>query len=251
MRKDCAKNFSSTRPASYWLGHHILVCEYLVVLFCIPHRASVTLGKSHFLGKFLKAEETIYGGQKFESISIFSTVPSRDYLEWSASNDRLVIEDRTPAEAFEELVAQDLDEYPRRLFIFEDYLTGKKSADSKLVEYWTAGSNHFNLSICCTSQVLYSPNQDLRNIAQQSTVLGLWPSFRDRGQLKTLSRQVFPQAPLTFIDDCLTWANKQSGSYKNPLFIQLSNYFFSDRLRVASGLLPSENLIVYRPTRRR
>lgn len=207
--------------------------------------------KSHYIGQLLEQEDSLWE-QKFDSIHLFKTVPSAEYLKWSAGNPRLIIEDRTPKEALEELSTAELEAYPRSLFIFDDYLTANKSKDSSLTEYFTAGSNHFNLSVICTSQLLYSPNQDLRTIALNSTAIAVWPSFRDQQQLKTLSRQVFPDAPLTFIGDSAKLANKYNSSpFKTPLLVQVSNFYFSDRLRVVSGLLPGEDLTVYQPTRAR
>lgn len=159
---------------------------------------------------------------------------------------------RTPTEAYNALLAADLESYPPCLYIFEDQLTGKKSADPKLVEFYTAGSNHFNLTVCVTSQVLYSNNADIKTIAQNSTILGVWESFRDRRQLNILTNQLYPSYPSSFLNDCLNLANRnRTTNYRNPLFIQLSTNYFSDKLRVVSGLLPTEELVVYRPTRSR
>ena len=217
----------------------------------ITELSLLTFRKSHFIGQLLDNEELIWE-QKFEKIHLFKTVPSSAYLSWSASNERLVIEDRTPKEAYEELASSDLESYPRSLFIFDDFLTSTKSTDSSLVQYFTAGSNHYNLSVICTSQLLYSPNQDLRSIALNATAIAIWPSFRDQTQLKTLSRQVFPEAPLTFISDCVKLANKDNKNmFKNPLLVQVSNFYFSDRLRVISGLLPDQDLVIYKPSRSR
>ncbi len=111
-------------------------------------------GKSFFLGKLLEHEEAVFGF-KFDSISLFKTIPSADYLRWASTNDRLIIEDRTPTEALEELINQDKDEYPRCLYIFEDYLTSNKTTDSRLSEYYTAASNHCNLSVISTGTFSY------------------------------------------------------------------------------------------------
>lgn len=159
---------------------------------------------------------------------------------------------RTPSEAYASLLSANLDSYPPALYIFEDQLVGKKSADPKLVEFFTAGSNHFNLSVCVTSQVLYGPNTDLRTIALNSTVLGIWESFRDRKQLNTLTSQLYPTYPTSFLNDCVKLANRtRTTNYRVPLFLQLSTNYFAEQLRVVSGLLSSEELIVYRPTQSR
>lgn len=113
------------------------------------------LGKSRWIGEALKFEQELFG-VVFDNISIFSTLPSKDYLRWSASNDRITLETRTPGQALQvlycnlrivihfilqrlqELISQDLDTYPNQLFIFEDQLLGNKLADKQLVEYWYA-----------------------------------------------------------------------------------------------------------------
>ncbi len=109
-------------------------------------------GKSYFLGKLLKYEEAVFG-TPFDSIVLFKTAPSADYLQWVASNERVTIEERTPSEVLEELLSQDKDQYPRALYLFEDYLTSNKTTDPRLVEYWTAASNHCNLSVAATGTI--------------------------------------------------------------------------------------------------
>ncbi len=124
---------------------------------CYRHKSRILLigpshsGKSHYLGQLLQHEEALFGSP-FESIVLFKTVPSQDYLRWVANNDRITIEDRTPSEVLEELVCQDKDQYPRCLYLFEDYLTNSKNTDKNLVTYWTAASNHCNLIVVATGE---------------------------------------------------------------------------------------------------
>ncbi len=235
------------------------------ILLCAPSQSGMTVncrtfvshisllyhsGKSHLIGRLIRSEQELWGG--FDSISLFKTAPSAQYYQWAADiGDRFVIEDKTPGDALEALISEDRDTYPKSLFILEDFFTQRSVADPRLTELYTAGSGHLNLTVIATSQVLFSKS-DLHTVALQSTVIGLWPSFRDSSQFRVLTRQVFPSANPDFLGHAIQLANKSNSTvHKNPLFINVSNTYFSDSLRVASGCLPGDDLVFYRPSTKR
>ncbi len=230
-------------------------------------------GKSYLIRRILASEEDIFG-QKFDSISVFSTCASSQYYSLSATNDRVKVEQGlTPGEAFEQLASSDKQEYPRQLWLLEDqFTTARNVSDPRLVELFTSGthvrtyvcrqqrfhrlytpsgSHHLNLSILATGQSLFG-SRDLRTITLQCTLLILWPSVRDATSLSVLSRQVFPHAHHSFLSSALQLANvNNSSNFKRPLFVNVSPSFFSERLRVASGALPTDgDLTFYLPARK-
>ncbi len=111
----------------------------------------------------------------------------------------------------------------------------------------TVGSHFRSLSVLLTSQSLYNHKTDLRTICLNASVFCLWPNFRDASALRLFTRQTIPEAPSTFLGDCLALANKKNtGDHSTPIYINTSNSFKYPLCCVVSHLLPDETLTVYR-----
>ncbi len=213
------------------------------VLFCS--------GKSHLIRRILHLEKDVFGSE-FDSISVFSTCASSQYYSLAATNSRIKIEQGTsPGEAFERLADEDRTDHKKQLWLLEDFFTSRNVSDPRLIELFTAGSHHLNLSLIATGQTLFG-SRDLRTITLQCTLLVLWPSVRDSANLSVLSRQIFPDAPSAFLSSALHQANlNNTSNYKRPIYVNVSPSYFSERLRVASGALPDDgDLTFYLPTRK-
>lgn len=77
-----------------------------------------------------------------------------------------------------------------RIVILDDLLS---SVDSNVVELFTRGSHHYNLSVIFIVQNLFSKNKGCRDISLNSHYIFLMKNPRDRQQINTLARQISPE----------------------------------------------------------
>lgn len=77
-----------------------------------------------------------------------------------------------------------------RIVILDDLLS---SVDSNVVELFTRGSHHYNLSVFFIVQNLFSKNKGCRDISLNSHYIFLMKNPRDRQQINTLARQISPE----------------------------------------------------------
>lgn len=76
-----------------------------------------------------------------------------------------------------------------RLVILDDLM---READSSVVDLFTKGSHHFNLSIVFITQNIFNQGKGRRDISLNTHYLVCFNNPRDRQQISTLSRQVSP-----------------------------------------------------------
>lgn len=77
-----------------------------------------------------------------------------------------------------------------RIVILDDLLS---SVDTNVVELFTRGSHHYNLSVIFVVQNLFSKNKGVRDISLNSHYIFLMKNPRDRQQINTLARQISPE----------------------------------------------------------
>lgn len=77
-----------------------------------------------------------------------------------------------------------------RIVILDDLLS---SVDTNVVELFTRGSHHYNLSVMFVVQNLFSKNKGVRDISLNSHYIFLMKNPRDRQQINTLARQMSPE----------------------------------------------------------
>lgn len=77
-----------------------------------------------------------------------------------------------------------------RVVILDDLLS---SVDTNVVELFTRGSHHYNLSVMFVVQNLFSKNKGVRDISMNSHYIFLMKNPRDRQQINTLARQISPE----------------------------------------------------------
>lgn len=77
-----------------------------------------------------------------------------------------------------------------RILILDDLLS---SVDTNVVELFTRGSHHYNLSVIFIVQNLFSKNKGCRDISLNSQYIFLMKNPRDRQQINTLARQISPE----------------------------------------------------------
>lgn len=77
-----------------------------------------------------------------------------------------------------------------RIVILDDLLS---CVDGNVVELFTRGSHHFNLSVMFVVQNLFSKNKGCRDISLNSQYIFLMKNPREKQQINSLARQISPE----------------------------------------------------------
>lgn len=83
------------------------------------------------------------------------------------------------------------DQRPR-LIILDDLMS---EAETNVVDFFTKGSHHFNVSIMFVTQNIFNQGRGRRDISLNSHYIVCFKNPRDKQQILTLSRQVSPENP--------------------------------------------------------
>lgn len=76
-----------------------------------------------------------------------------------------------------------------RLIIIDDLM---RESDSRIVDIFTKGSHHRNLSVFYITQNLFHQGKGQRDISLNSSYIIFFKNPRDRTQIRYLARQVYP-----------------------------------------------------------
>lgn len=155
----------------------------------IQHPFAMTLsgpsgaGKTFFVKKFLKFATELCD-TKFERILLY-------YSEWQETHKKLGenIE-------FHEGLPQNSDysnDSRPKLIIIDDLM--RESSNKTILDLFTKGSHHKNLSIIFITQNLFHQGSGQRDISLNTNYIVLFKNPRDRAQIQYLSRQVCPESP--------------------------------------------------------
>lgn len=127
----------------------------------------------------------------------------------------------------------------KKLVIFDDVM--KQIADNKdFAELATTLSHHLNVSYLATLQNLLYQGSQMRTIHLQTTAYVLFKSPRDVTQVRTLANQIGAVSP-QFVKRAYRDATKNKYQY---LLLDL-HIDTPDALRVRTGVLPGEQLIIF------
>ncbi|MCP4459771.1 MAG: hypothetical protein GY816_17370 [Cytophagales bacterium] len=148
-------------------------------------------GKTTWVGKLLK--------DRFVQIK---PTPSRIiycYTHWKPMYDelkRLIPEiewgDGLPTE-------ETFSTFPNSLVILDDMMDGIVN-DSKMMKVFTEGSHHQNISVIFMTQNIFHQGKTARTMSLNTQYMVLFKNPRDRQQIKTLARQMYPQEWMTFLE---------------------------------------------------
>lgn len=126
-----------------------------------------------------------------------------------------------------------------QLLILDDMMQEMKT-DPRLVQLFTRGSHHWNLSCLHIVQNLFFQGLRTSRVNAQYLVLMKWPS--DRLQITNLGKQLFP-GKLKYFLEAYDDATQRPYGY---LLVDL-NQATSDKHRLRSNIFPGETMYVYVP----
>ena len=122
----------------------------------------------------------------------------------------------------------------RNLILFDDQMIGA-SKDKRVVNLFTRGSHHRNLSVTYIVQNLFHQGKGSSSISLNSHYLVLFKNPRDKLQILTLAKQMYPGQTDFFL-------NQYEEAVKRPfgyLLIDLKTTT-QDNCRLRTNVLPSE-----------
>ena len=122
-----------------------------------------------------------------------------------------------------------LEKRPDILII--DDLMQEKSSDSSLANIFTRGSHHLGMSVIFIVQNIFAKGSQMRTISLNAKYILLLKNPRDKSQIYSLGRQLFPHKS-TFFTESYEDATKQPHGY---LLIDLSQDC-DDQYRVRSNI---------------
>lgn len=134
---------------------------------------------------------------------------------------------------------EDIDENENNLVILDD-LMKEASGDGNILNLFSKGSHHKNISVVLITQNIFNKGKHSRTISLNSHYLILFKNPRDQTQINHLSRQMYPGSP-KFLDNAFKDATAAPHSY---LFIDLKQST-PDELRVQSNIFSTNEHVFY------
>ena len=125
------------------------------------------------------------------------------------------------------------------LIVLDDLMTHVHS-DERITRLFSVGSHHRNVSVFLIVHNLFHNGKEMRNISLNSHYIILFKNPRDKLQISTLARQMYP-GNSQFLMESFYDATKEAHGY---LLIDLKPTT-EDQLRIRTGILPSDKVVVY------
>lgn len=136
------------------------------------------------------------------------------------------------------------DPLSAKLVIIDD-LMRESSSCGTIVDLFTKGSHHKNLSVILISQNLFHQGRGQRDISLNANYIVVFKNPRDRAQIRHLARQVYPDDP-KFLEEAYYDATSQPHGY---LLLDLKQST-PDEYRFRTRIFPIDTLhYVYIPRR--
>jgi len=87
------------------------------------------------------------------------------------------------------------DPFSPKLVIIDDLMRESSLSEVRIVDLFTKGSHHKNLSVILISQNLFHQGRGQRDISLNANYIVVSKNPRDRAQIRHLARQVYPDDP--------------------------------------------------------
>ena len=128
--------------------------------------------------------------------------------------------------------SNDIDK--KKLLVLDDLMRESSSCDV-ILDLFTKGSHHKNISVIFITQNIFHKGKSQRDISLNTKYLVIFKNPRDRAQIQHLARQVYPEDP-RFLQEAYIDATRSPHSY---LFLDLSQDT-SDEFRVRGCIFPTD-----------
>ena len=157
--------------------------------------------KTVFVKKFLKYIDRL-SDTRFERIILY-------YGEWQSG-----YRDLGKDVEFCEGLSQNTDwlNDPKPKLIIIDDLMRELSSGGAIVNLFTKGSHHNNLSVIFITQNIFHQGKGQRDISLNAQYIVIFRNLRDRAQICHLARQVYPENP-QFLEEAYQDATSQAFGY--------------------------------------
>ena len=210
----------------------------MAVAFCFTHPSNVIVagptgcGKTFFVNNVLKHR-------------LFEPIPHRlvvVYAEWQHYYDDW--RDWYPTAEFVHGFTPDIyerfDAHQTNLLVIDDQM-GEAGKSSTLLNLFTRGSHHRNLSILYLVQNIFDKGAVMRSVNLNAQYIVTFKNARDRMQLVTLGKQMFPEQAqvLTKLVD------QETKEHPRAYLVVCTRPEVPDRLRVYNGIFPGEMLTFF------
>lgn len=191
-------------------------------------------GKTYFVKRLLENQ-------------LFEPKPDRiiwAYGEWQPSYDKMKssIPNLEFIKGLNQNTFQQISPDLNNILVIDDLMSEGGKSDI-ISDLFTRGSHHRNLSVIYLVQNIFHKGKNHRSCSLNSHYIVLFKNPRDRAQISTLGRQMYPNSKnflAAALDDaCL----EQSYGY---LVLDLRNDTSED-YRVRTNIFPGEQQIVYKP----
>jgi len=127
----------------------------------------------------------------------------------------------------------------KNVLILDDLMT-KFHSDDRLTRLFSVGSHHKNLSIIFIIHNLFHYGKEMRTLSLNTHYIILFKNPRDRLQIATLGRQMYP-GKSQFLIESFNDATKNAYGY---LMIDLKPTT-SEKLRIRTDIRPDDTQLVY------
>ena len=168
--------------------------------------------------------------------------PRPDKVLWLYAEDQPLYQSMKNVE-FIQGIPEDLEtRFQRRhnnVLVLDDLMTQCHS-DERLTRLFSVGSHHKNMSIIFIIHNLFHYGKEMRTVSLNSHYIILFKNPRDRLQISTLARQMYP-GQSQFLVEAFQDATQEAYGY---LIIDLKPTT-PDKLRIRTGILPSDRQLVY------
>ncbi|XP_048507211.1 uncharacterized protein LOC125500058 [Athalia rosae] len=164
-------------------------------------------GKSNFVKTFLRHIGDMCDA-KFARIIWY-------YAEWQPLYGATATSDRSPVIEYREGLPQQGDydsddaKLPK-LLILDDLM--RESSNGAVVDLFTKGCHHKNLSVFLITQNLFHQGRGQRDISLNANYIIFFKNPRDRAQIQHLARQVYPEDP-RFVQEAYNDATNRPHGY--------------------------------------
>lgn len=133
----------------------------------------------------------------------------------------------------------ELDSQIENLIILDDLMREASESDNVL-DMFTKGSHHKNVSILLLTQNIFGKGKHSRTISLNSHYIILFKNPRDKSQISFLARQMYPKES-RFLEEAFFDATKNAHGY---LFLDLKQST-PNELRIQTNIFSKLNRFVY------